>query len=167
MPHPIHHELANHQRLREKLVAEFPNADEETLRDTLEGMTNLAEMLAAVLRSGLDDQAMAKGLKGRMSEMQERLSRIEALAEKKRELVTSAMEQAGIRKLTEPDFTVSLRATRPPLVLTKEDEIPAKYWNAQRPRLDRQELIAALNTGALIPGAMLGNGGVTISVRVK
>ncbi len=167
MAHPISHELANHQRLREMLVAEFPDADEETLRDTLEGMTNLAEMLAVVLRSELDDRSLASALKSRIDDMQERLRRLNTRAEKKRELVTSAMEQANIRKLTEPEFTVSLRSTRPPLVLTKEDDIPDKFWKPQPPKLDRHGLIAALSAGNEVAGAMLGNGGVTISVRTK
>ncbi len=33
-------EFTHHQYLRARLEAEFPDADEETLGDTLEGMTN-------------------------------------------------------------------------------------------------------------------------------
>ncbi len=161
MSHLIHHELSHHQRLRERLEAEFPDADEETLRDSLEGISNLAEMLAAVLRSGLDDLALVKALKSRIADMQDRLSRIQSRAEKKRELVATTMEQADIRKLTEADFTVSLRSIRPPL------EIPEVYWKPQQPKLDRQGLIAALSAGESVPGAMFGNGGMTISVRTK
>ena len=36
MTHPLIHELAHHQYLREQLAAQFPDADEETLLDTLE-----------------------------------------------------------------------------------------------------------------------------------
>ena len=54
MVDPLTHELAHHQYLRERLQADFPDADEETLRDTLEGLTNLTEMLSAVVRSQLD-----------------------------------------------------------------------------------------------------------------
>jgi hypothetical protein len=44
-------ELSHHEYLRCQLRREFPEADEETLNDTLEGMTNLPEMLGAVSRS--------------------------------------------------------------------------------------------------------------------
>ena len=54
------HELSHHQYFRDKLQEEFPDADEDTLRDTLEGMTNLTDMLGAVLRSQLDDLADRK-----------------------------------------------------------------------------------------------------------
>ena len=167
MPQPLLQELSHHQYLRERLEAEFPDADEETLHDTLEGMTNLTEMLAEVLRSQLEDQAMGSALRGRISDMQERLSRFEERARKKRELVTRVMEQADLRKLVEADFTVSLRPSRPPLMIIDDEAIPGDFWRPQPAKLDRQGLISALGAGRDIPGAVLGNPPMTISVRTK
>ena len=99
------HSLVEYQYLRERLQAEFPEADEDTLRDTLEGLSSLPEALASVLRSYLDDLTLAAALGMRIDDMQERLSRIEHRADKKRELVSSVMERADIKKLAEPDFT--------------------------------------------------------------
>ncbi len=160
-------ELTHHHYLRERLKAEFPEADEDTLRDTLEGMTNLTEMIAEVLRSGLEDQAFGAALRARIGDMQTRLSRLEERARKKRELVTSVMERADLKKLTEPDLTVSLRPARPPLMLTDEDIIPEAFWKPQPAKLDRLGLIAALSAGSDVPGALLGNPTMTISVRTK
>ncbi len=160
-------ELTHHQYLRERLVEDFPDADEECLRDTLEGLTNLTDMLAEVLRSALEDQAFVTALRSRIGDMQARLSRIEERARKKRDLVCSVMERADVRKLTEPDLTVSLRPSRAPLVLTDESVIPGDYWKSQPPKLDRQGLIAALAAGGDVPGAILGNAPMTISVRTK
>ena len=130
-------------------------------------MTKLSEMLAEVLRSCLEDQSLASALKARMVDMQERLSRFEERARKKRELVTSVMEQADLKKLLEPDFTVSLRPSRPPLMIIDEEAIPADFWTPQAAKLDRQGLISALSGGRDIPGAVLGNPPMTISVRTK
>ncbi len=160
-------ELTHHQNLRERLEADFPDADEECLRDTLEGLTNLTDMLAEVLRSALEDQAFVTALRGRVGDMQARCGRIEARARKKRDLVCSVMERADVRKLTEPDLTVSLRPSRAPLVVTDEEAIPEGYWKAQAPKLDRQGLLAALSAGRDVPGAILGNAPMTISVRTK
>ncbi len=160
-------ELTHHQYLRERLVADFPDADEETLRDTLEGLTNLTDMLAEVLRSALEDQAFVTALRGRVGDMQARLTRIEERARKKRDLVCSVMERADMRKLMEPDLTVSLRPSRAPLVVTDEEVIPRDYWKPQAPKLDRQGLLAALSAGRDVPGALLGNAPMTISVRTK
>ncbi len=164
---PLLRELTHYQFLREKLAAEFPDADEETLRDTVDGMTDLTEMLAAVVRSQLDDLALVSALRARATDMQQRLLRIEQRASKKKKLLTSVMERAGLKRLTEPDFTVSLRQTQPPLVLVDENEIPSAFWKPQPPKLDRQGLISALKLGQDIPGATLGNGGLIISVRTK
>ncbi len=165
MDQGISQELAHHQYLLEKLRADFPDADEQTLADTVDGLTNLTEMLGAVVRSQLDDQALASALRVRIAAMQERLSRLESGAAKKRSLVTSVMERAHVMKLMEADFTASLRATQAPLILTDEANIPSDYWRPQPPKLDRQGLIRALKAGHTILGATLGNGGLTISVR--
>ncbi len=167
MLQPIQRERTHHQYLRSRLEADFPDADEECLRDTLEGLTNLTDMLAEVLRSALEDQAFGSALRSRIGDMQARLSRIEERARKKRDLVCSVMERADVRKLTEPDLTVSLRPSRAPLVVTDEEVIPEGYWKAQAPKLDRQGLLAALSAGRDVPGALLGNTPMTISVRTK
>ena len=53
----LNHELANHEYLRQQLEKKFPDIDEETLLDTLEGITDLHEMIAEVVRSRQDDLA--------------------------------------------------------------------------------------------------------------
>ncbi len=167
MPQPVLRELTHHRYLRERLEAAFPDADEETLRDTLEGMTSLTDSLAELLRSSQEDQTFASALQSRMADMQERLSRFEARARKKRELVCTVMEQADLKKLVEPDFTVSLRPSRPPLMIIDEATIPGDYWKPQPAQLDRMGLISALSNGRDIPGAVLGNPPMTISARTK
>ena len=113
MPQPVLHELTHHRYLRERLEAAFPDADEETLMDTLEGMTSLTDSLAELLRSSQEDQSLASALRGRMSDMQARCGRFEERARKKRELVCTVMEEADLKKLPEPDFTVSLALLQP------------------------------------------------------
>ncbi len=167
MHQPLSHELTYHEYLREQIRNEFPDIDEETLADTLEGLTSLNEMLGAVVRSHLDDMAMVDALKSRVADMQDRLSRISKRADKKRELVTSVMEQADLKKLAEADFTVSLRPSSAPLVVTEEESIPEPFWKPQSPKLDRQGLIAALRSGAQVSGAALGYPRMTIAIRTK
>jgi hypothetical protein len=167
MSYLLVHELTYHEHFREQIKNDFPDIDEETLADTLEGLTNLNEMLGAVVRSHLDDMAMVDALKSRVGDMQDRLSRISKRAEKKREIVTSVMEQADLKKLAEAEFSVSLRASSAPLVVTEEGAIPEPYWKPQAPKLDRQGLIAALKSGEQISGAVLGNPRMTIAIRTK
>ncbi len=159
--------LTHHRYLRERLEAAFPDADEETLMDTLEGMTSLTDSLAELLRSSQEDQTFAVALRSRMSDMQARCGRFEERARKKRDLVCTVMEEADLKKLMEPDFTVSLRPARAPLMIIDEEAIPGDYWKLQPAKLDRMGLISALSNGRDIAGAVLGNPPMTIAVRTK
>ncbi len=167
MSQPVLYELTHHRYLRERLEAAFPDADEETLMDTLDGMTSLTDSLAELLRSSQEDQSLASALRSRMADMQERYSRFEERARKKRQLVCTVMEEAELKKLTEPDFTVSLRPSRAPLMIIDEAAIPGDYWRPQPAKLDRMGLISALSNGRDIAGAVLGNPPMTIAVRTK
>ena len=76
-------------------------------------LTDLREMLAEVIRSALEDEALAAGLSTRLSDMKARLERLETRAKRKRELALQAMSEAEIAKLMEADFTASLRQGAP------------------------------------------------------
>jgi len=167
MPPDLARSLAEHAYLREQLLAEYTSIDDQTLRDTLEGISALPEALAAVVRSYLDDLTTAAALGLRIEDMQARLSRIEARVEKKRGTIAGVMEKADLRKLEQPDFTASLRAVPPGLVVGDESLIPEDYWKPQPAKLDRRGLLSALNAGMSVAGVSLGNGGTTLSVRTR
>ena len=141
--------LHNIQLFRDRLLAEIPDIDAETLADTLEGLTDLREMLAEIIRSALDDEALASGLSTRLSDMKARIERFETSAKRKRELALKAMNEAEIPKLLVADFTASLRHGAPTVEVLEETKIPAAYWKPQPPKLDRQGLLAALKAGTL------------------
>jgi hypothetical protein len=98
-------EVTKYQLLKQRLLSEYPQSDEETLQDTLEGITDLHEMIAAVIRSALVDEALQVGLRSRLDDMKQRLSRIELRCEKKRQLALEAMSDVGLSKLQQPDLT--------------------------------------------------------------
>jgi hypothetical protein len=149
------------------VLAEWPDIDEGTLRDTLEGITDLQEMIAAVIRSALVDEALGSGLRSRMDDMKERMSRLDLQASKKREIAVYAMSQVGLSRLEQPDFTASTRSGSPALIVISEQSIPPAYWLPQPPKLDRQGLLAELKRGAAIPGAELSNPKPVLMVRTK
>ena len=133
------------------------NINKEKLGNTLEGMTSLHEKIAAVVRSQQHDSDISKALKERIGEMRERLKRFESRIVKKRELVTYVMECADISKLSEPDFSASLRIVPPSLHVIDENVIPDNFWNPQPPKLDRLALLAQLKANQSIPGVSLNN----------
>ena len=160
-------EVRRYQLLGEKIIQEFPSTDDETIRDTLEGITDLHEMIAAVIRSALVDEALHAGLRSRLDDMKERLCRLELRASKKRQLALDAMTEVGLNKLEQPDFTVSARAGSPALVVIAEDKIPETYWLPQPPKLDRQTILGELKRGTEIPGAEMSNPKPVLNVRTK
>ena len=141
--------------------------DEETLRDSLEGITDLHEMIAAIIRSALVDEALHAGLRSRVDDMRERLSRLELTASKKRQLALEAMTEVGLSKLEQPDFTASARTGSPALIVIAEERIPEAYWLPQPPKLNRQAILGQLKRGIEIPGAEMSNSKPVLSVRTK
>jgi hypothetical protein len=156
-----------YQLLRERLLAQDPDLDHQTLADTLEGLTDLNEIVAAIMRSVLADEALAAGLKGRMEEMEGRLRRLQERALKRRQVAREVMVETDLKKIVAPDLTVSIRPGPPALVVTDETLIPPTFWEPREPRLNRQALLAELKGGAAIAGAALSNPEPVLSVRTK
>ena len=164
---PLKAQSTLYRRFHEKLLDEYPDVDDETIRDTLEGITDLHEMIAAIIRSALVDEALQAGLRTRLEEMRQRLTRLAERGLKKRQLALDAMNEAGLKKLEQPDFTASARIGAPPLVVTSETDVPESYWIPQPPKLDRQTLTSDLRRGDQVPGACLGNAAPILTVRTK
>ncbi len=160
-------EVTKYQLLKQRMLTAFPGADEETMLDTLEGITDLHEMIAAVIRSALVDEGLQVGLRLRLDDMKQRLSRLQIRTAKKRQLAIEAMNEVGLKKLEQPDFTASARTGAPALVIVAEDRIPNIYWVPQPPKLDRQTILGDLKRGAKIPGAQLSNPQPVLMVRTK
>ena len=160
-------EFSRFTEIRRRLIEADPQIDETTLLDTLEGATSLHEAVGEVIRAALDEEALADGLKGRLEKMKERLERIETASAKKRQVAQAVMEETGIEKILEPDFTVSLRTAPPGVVVVNPDDIPEWFWIPQPPKLDRKRVLDTLKAGTQVTGATLSNSKVCLSVRTK
>ena len=153
--------------VRDRIRAEDPGIDEQTLADTVEGLTDLHEIVAAIIRSALADEALATGLKGRIADMQGRLERLQDRASKRRQIAKDVMVELDLKKITAPDFTVSIRPGMPALLVLDEAAVPSIYWEPRDPRLNRQELLSDLKEGADITGVALSNPEPVLSVRTR
>jgi len=158
---------STYRAIRDRIRAQDPQIDEQTLADTVEGLTDVHEILAAIVRAALADEALATGLKCRMSEMQGRLDRLRDRAAKRRQIAKDAMIELDLKKIAAPDFTASLRPGMPALVVLNEDAVPKTYWEPGEPRLRRQVLAHDLKGGAEIAGAALSNPEPVLSVRTR
>src|SRR5215813_14097303 len=153
--------------IRDRLLAEDPQIDQQTLADTVDGLTDLHEILTTIIRAALTDQALATGLEGRIGEMQERCDRLKHRAAKRRQIAKDVMVELDLKKLAAPDFTASIRPGTPALMVIDEAAVPSIYWEPREPRLNRQGLAHDHKLGADIAGVALSNPEPVLSVRTK
>ena len=163
----LNNEAGRYQSYAAELKAAYSDIDDETLADTLEGLSGLPDLLKEILRSSLEDEGFVEALRLRLSDMQERLSRLRLRAQRKRDLAGQTMERAGLLKLTAPDFSASLRTGPVRAEIVDETKLPETFFTPQSPKLDRVSLLTALKQGIPLEGARLVSGGMHIQVRTK
>jgi hypothetical protein len=157
----------HYKAVKDRLRAEDPSLDEETLADTVEGLTDLHEILASIIRAALADEALIAGLKTLIADMEDRRERLQDRAAKRRQIAKEAMAELDIKKLQAPDFTASLRPGMPSLLVIDEAVVPSIYWEPRPPKLDRVGLLTDLKQGTEVSGAALSNPEPILSVRTR
>lgn len=162
----IRTELSRWNVLRSQLE-QMEGIDEQTILDTLEGETNLHDVLLEMADEVMERTAMIEGLKGYIGLLSDRCKRVEGTRETLKSAIYAAMDRAGLRNVTGERVTLSLRAVPASLTITDEGLIPDTYKKQPPPVIDRKELLTAVKGGTIVPGAMLSNGGQTLSMRVK
>lgn len=162
---PLTRSLATHEALKRQLREIYGDEiDQEALLDTLDGESDLVELIAATYRQALADDAMVEGIKALQDKLAARRKRIEHRSEKLKAAVAHAMEASERAKITAPDFTLSLGRGPDKLIVTDDGLIPPDFWRIKR-EPDKAALKEALKGGATIPGAVLSNGGTVLRAR--
>lgn len=164
--------------------------DDALIIDTIEGETNLFETIDAVMARMANDDALVRGCDAVISDLETRRERFKARIKSDRALIEQALMIAEIdTKVERPAGTLSLTKRAPVLVVETEADIPAQYWKAGPPSLDKKALTDALRErrkaiddlpddpgeraatiAALppeIPGATLSNAAPSLTIRVK
>lgn len=159
-------EALRHKELREQIAAAFDlAADDEALRDTLEGETEFPELCALALREAKAREAQAEGLEALIKSMKSRKERLEHSAKQMRALIAEAMLDAGEKKLSLPDMTVSVRMGKPRLVID-ESALPDRY---KVPHItfkpNKDAIQEAVDHGDVPDGVQIANAQPVITVR--
>ncbi len=185
-------ELEAKQTLLDQLRA-LTADDPDFFTDLLEGETNLLELIAALDASILDDETLVDGAKAALDKLQERKRAAENRIELKRRLLAHTLLQIGLKTLRTPTATLTLAEASLKAIAVAPEEIPARWWKPQPPKLDqdgltksirarekalkeaaaltdpeeRGQALAAVETlHPLIPGVTVSNGGITLIRRV-
>lgn len=146
-------------------ITDLAAGDDDFIRDTMEGETNLREMIGALIADDALDAATVAAIKNVANKLNARAERIGKRIEVRRALIGSALQIAELKKLETPAGTVTVKAVAPCVVIIEESDIPAAYFKPQAPKLDKHALSEALKNGETIPGASMSNGSTTIQIR--
>jgi phage host-nuclease inhibitor protein Gam len=158
-------------RLLERQIADlyvlFPELeeDDELRRDVLEGETNLDAILSRIVAKIRESAAFVDALKAQKDQLSERQERFKRRGEAMRSLAFRLMDAAKTRKMELPEATLSIRATPQSVQITDENAVPDAYTKTVR-HIDKTAVKDALKAGEPVPGAVLTNGGDTLSVRM-
>lgn len=160
----LHKEIEAAKILKADL-SDLVRDDPDFLTSVIEGETSLLETIDALVFDIKSDEALVRGIGGAIADLKARKDKIENRSDMKRSLVAKAMELAEIKKREAPAGTVSLKRCPPTVILTDESLVPPRFWKRPAPTLDRAALGIALRADVAVPGATLGNGSLTISIR--
>jgi phage host-nuclease inhibitor protein Gam len=153
--------------IRDKLLEQLPELadDPECLLDTLEGLTTINEQLAALIRSAVNDEAMAEGLQNYQLKLADRRRAFETRANRKRIAVLHYMTDLDLKNVTAPDLTVTRKNTAPAVIITDETALPDEFVRVKR-EPDKPAIKKALTAGETVAGATMSNGSQTLQVKI-
>jgi hypothetical protein len=167
--HDLSTATAVYKAMKERLMSEFGLEEgEETLLDTLEGATDLQDLIAKAAREARHEEAMADAISSIVSEAQERKRRRQEKASRLRAAIAWAMQDAGLPKIDTPDMTISQRMGLPKVVYTNNEpqNWPDEMCVTKR-ELDKSKIKSALLSGESLPYAYLGNVEPVLTIRGK
>lgn len=165
--------------------------DAITLRDAIEGETDLFETINAVVAQVAEDEAAQAALKLYASRIESRASRLGKRAELLRVSLMNALDMTGDKSLPVSAHAIAasitaralaqlsdgkidagiatLTAKRVPQKLQVTDEalIPSRFFRQPEPEIDKKAVTDALKAGEEVPGAELSNGGMTVQIRLS
>ncbi len=149
--------VSSHCALVSAIREAFPDEDDESLADTIEGESDLPEAIVRVLRAALEREAMAKAITDELvARLTYRAHRLKAGAASMRAAALQAMQEGGLPSIKAVDMSVSVGRGKPKVIITEEGLIPAALGKIVRTP-DKTAIAAELAAGHDIPGATLGN----------
>ncbi len=136
--------------------------DEQTIADTLEGLSGALEAKAInVAQFCKNLEATAEQIKQAESAMSARRSAMENRAKRIREYLKLNMEKTGIQKIECPFFKIAIRDNPPSVVIDAASQIPEGFWRLPEPPPlvpDKKLIAESLKAGLDVPGCHLERG---------
>lgn len=142
--------------------------DDEVYSDTLEGETNVMELLDGEIAAMKSDDALAEAIKAQEDALKIRRERISMRADAHKKNIKMILQYAALQKAERPLATVSIRPGSLSVRIVDEADIPSQLMREKITRTpDKATIKAQIEAGIEVPGAVLERGDETVSVRVK
>ncbi len=136
--------------------------DEQTITDTLEGMSGALEVKAQnVVIFARNLEVTAAAIKEAEAAMAARRKAMENRAAGLRRYALSAMQFAGVQSIECPYFKLSVRKNPPAVEVFDAAQIPAQFMRTPEPpppAPDKKAITEAIKAGQEVPGARLVSG---------
>lgn len=146
------------------MIAETVGDDQEMIADAIEGQTGLMEAMDRAVDRIAALEANAAALKEQVHALTERRQRFEVGALKLRDMIKQILADTNLQKVERPRATLSLRKVPPSVIITDATTLPETYLRHKAPEPDKTAIGKALKSGQFVPGAMLSNGSIGLSV---
>lgn len=140
--------------------------DERLYLDTLEGETDLYELVRKLLNEIEQDEGVQAVLAEQIADRAARKSRAAERVKHNREAIGALLECASLDKLTLPEATISLRKVAPKPIVTDEAAVPDEFCRFTR-KPDMAAIKAGVEAGRAVSGVSFDNGGISLTVRRK
>lgn len=162
--HEAHQTIKAAEVLRAQIEG-LAGDDIQLIQDTMEGQTELHEIIRALMAGIGEDTAHIAGVKKYVEGLQSRIARLEERVTLRRGLIQTGLELAEQKSLEADIATVSLGQKPQQAIIAEEADIPAEFWKPQPPKLDKRAILDALKAETPVAGATLDNGGTTLAIR--
>ena len=156
--------------LRERLKTEYGLDDSDAaLEDTLEGASELPELLAMMARDAVRALDYHEAIEQRIRIMKERADRLEVRHDKIRLAISWALQEAGWKRIPAdalPDMSVTLSNGKRPLVIEREADIPTLFLRFKTvTEIKRKELREWLEDGNQLAAARLSGTQPVLTIK--
>ena len=140
--------------------------DQETFLDTLDGETDVVDVIGWLIEQRGEAQAFASACKQYAAEYTERQKRFEVKAKKMASTIGDILDATEQTKITHPLATVSRTKGRQRVVINDETAVPSQLC-VTTVKPDNLAIKKQLEAGEEVPGAELVTGDKGVTIRVK
>jgi hypothetical protein len=142
--------------LKIQSMIEDGELDEQTLKDTLEGiefdLEEKADNYAKIIKNISSD---IEGIKTEQKRLADKGKALESKIKTLKNNLEQSMLMTGKKKFKTQYFSFNVQKNPPSVDIQDESKIPSTYFVTQDPKLDKKVLLKALKDGQIVEGATI------------